>query len=74
MAKNVFQSLGKKPRIEYIPLPEDLKRTYQNYTCADMEKFQKNLEKQSLTFTPDFTFESAIDDYVKNYLVKDERW
>jgi len=74
MAKNVFQALGEKENIEYIPLPEDLEGKYQNYTCADMEKFQKNLEKQKLTFTPDFTFESAVDDYVKNYLVKDERW
>ena len=74
MAKNVFQALGKKENIEYIPLPEDLERKYQNYTCADMAKFQKNLEKQKLEFTPDYTFESAVDDYVKNYLVKDERW
>jgi ADP-L-glycero-D-manno-heptose 6-epimerase len=74
MAKNVFRALGQKENIEYVPLPEDLERKYQNYTCADMAKFQEKLEKQKLTCAPDFTFESAIDDYVKNYLVKGERW
>jgi len=74
MAKEVFKALGKDENIEYIPMPEDLKGVYQNYTSADMAKFQKSLEERKLSLTPDFTFESAISDYVKNYLLKDERW
>lgn len=74
MAKNVFKALGKAVNIEYVPMPEDLEKKYQNYTCADLSKFQKRLKEQALSFTPDFTFESAIEDYVKNYLLKDDRW
>lgn len=28
-------------RIEYIPMPEDIKRQYQKYTCADLTKLNK---------------------------------
>jgi ADP-L-glycero-D-manno-heptose 6-epimerase len=30
LASAVFQALNKKPNIEYIPMPEDLKKQYQN--------------------------------------------
>lgn len=70
MAKNVFKAMGKKENIEYIPMPDDLIGKYQNYTCAEMDKFhQKQLE-----YKAEFTFSAAIEDYVKNYLLKDERW
>ncbi|MBI3211242.1 MAG: ADP-glyceromanno-heptose 6-epimerase [Simkania negevensis] len=74
MAKQIFKLLDKKPNIEYIPMPEDLIKNYQNYTVADMSKFQSALEKKELSFENEFTFESAIDDYVTNYLMKDVRW
>ncbi|NGX50346.1 MAG: ADP-L-glycero-D-manno-heptose-6-epimerase [Chlamydiae bacterium] len=74
MAKAVFKALNKEVKIDYIPMPEDLAKCYQNYTSADMAKFQKAVEEQKDSFSSDFTFESAIDDYVKNYLLKDERW
>ncbi|MBF5058581.1 ADP-glyceromanno-heptose 6-epimerase [Candidatus Neptunochlamydia vexilliferae] len=66
MAENVFKAMGKKTNIEYIPMPDDLIGKYQNYTCADMGK-------QS-DFKGDFTFASAIEDYVKNYLLTGARW
>lgn len=74
MAELVFGALGKKTHIEYIPMPEDLARNYQNYTCADMNKFQSCLKEHHLEFQNDYTFESAIKDYVASYLLKDERW
>lgn len=74
LAKNVFKALGKKEEIEYVPMPEDLIGKYQNYTCADMTKFQTALQDKNFSFEPDYTFESAIEDYVKHYLLKRERW
>ncbi len=74
MAKNVFKSMEKKENIEYIPMPEDLMDKYQNYTCAEMSKFQNAIQAKKLEYKPDFTFNSAIEDYVTNYLLKDERW
>ncbi|WP_316356494.1 ADP-glyceromanno-heptose 6-epimerase [Candidatus Neptunichlamydia sp. REUL1] len=74
MAKNVFKAMEKKENIEYIPMPEDLMGKYQNYTCAEMDKFQKAIQEKKLEYKPDFTFDSAIEDYVTNYLLKDERW
>ena len=70
MAKNVFAAMGEKEIIEYIPMPEDLVGKYQNYTCAKMDKFQS----KKLDYQPDYTFDQAVEDYVKNYLLKDERW
>lgn len=74
MAKNVFKALGKPENIEYVPMPEDLLGKYQNYTCADMNKFKSAIKEKNLSFNNDYTFDSAIEDYVKNYLVKDARW
>lgn len=74
MAKNVFKALGKEVNIDYVPMPKDLIGKYQNYTCAAMKKFQNAAKEKKLTFENEYTFEGAIEDYVKNYLLKDERW
>ncbi len=74
MAKNVFKGLDKKEKIEYVPMPDDLLGKYQNYTCADMNKFQNAAKEKQLTFKADYTFDTAIEDYVKNYLLKGKRW
>ena len=74
MAKTVFSVLGKPVNIEYIPMPEDLAKNYQNYTLANMKKFHSLLEKESLNFTNDFSFEEGINDYLSNYLLKDKQW
>lgn len=70
LAKAVFKALDRPAKIEYIEMPEGLKRQYQNYTRAEMDKF-----RQRTGLTPSlFTIEDAVIDYVRNYLVKDERW
>lgn len=74
MAKAIFKALGKPENIEYIPMPDDLIGKYQNYTCADMSKFQQVLQDNKATFKNDFTFESAIEDYVSNHLLKEKQW
>ena len=42
LSRALFQAVGKPANIEYIPMPPDLIRQYQNYTCADMSKYEKS--------------------------------
>lgn len=70
LARDLFKALGKEPRIEYIQMPAELVKQYQNYTCADMKKYLKAFSKPS----SQYTLEKALADYVQNYLLKDERW
>jgi len=74
MAGVIFDCLGKKAQIEYIPMPEHIKGTYQNYTCADLSKFDRAMKKNRWVFSPDFSFKSGIRDYLFNYLLRKERW
>lgn len=65
LVHHTFEALEKHPIIEFIPMPEDLIKTYQNYTCADMRKLH------SISYnTPMLPFKDAIQDYVCNYLEK----
>lgn len=67
LVKAVFAAMGKKPRIEYIEMPDSIKNQYQYYTCADISKLRKaGYDKQPTSL------EEAIKDYVQNYLQKDE--
>lgn len=65
LAINVFRAMGKDPHIEFIPMPEDLANSYQNYTCADMGKLRRSGYPASF-----HSFEKGISDYVCNYLVQ----
>ena len=50
--------------IEYTEMPETLRDKYQYYTCADISKLRNaGCNHKS------FTIESAVCDYVKNYLI-----
>jgi ADP-L-glycero-D-manno-heptose 6-epimerase len=40
LARAVFDALDLPPRIEFIDMPVDLARQYQNYTCAEMMKLR----------------------------------
>ena len=75
LVKAVFSALGKDPKIEYIDMPENLRAQYQYFTQADISKLLKAGYKkqahgeQSRTTTP---LESAISDYVQNYLISNK--
>jgi ADP-L-glycero-D-manno-heptose 6-epimerase len=71
LAKAVFKALDKPAQIEYIDMPSDLIGQYQNYTCADMAKYT---EKTGMARLCEYTVEDAVVDYIRNYLLKDERW
>lgn len=69
LANALFQALDKKTQIAYIDMPPELNRQYQNYTCADMRKFNKifnHIARQSIP--------TAVREYVQDYLLKNERW
>jgi len=63
LAKILFDVTEKRRQIQYVPIPDDIKKTYQYHTQADMNKLrQAGYDK---TITPLF---EAISDYVNNYL------
>jgi ADP-L-glycero-D-manno-heptose 6-epimerase len=63
LAKNIFTAMNLKSKIEYIPLPDDISKAYQNFTEADMQKLIQNSQ-----YKFQYNFESAIQDYIVNYL------
>jgi ADP-L-glycero-D-manno-heptose 6-epimerase len=69
LATAVFKSLSVPASIKYIEMPADLIGKYQNYTCAEMQKFKKAFPKWRPTGLND-----AVGDYVKNYLLKGVMW
>jgi ADP-L-glycero-D-manno-heptose 6-epimerase len=67
LAKAVFTALNRAPRIEFIDMPEQLKRKYQYFTQADMKKLR------DAGYNAPFTsLEDGVADYVRNYLLRDD--
>jgi ADP-L-glycero-D-manno-heptose 6-epimerase len=67
LAAAVFKALNKPLNIEYIEMPKDLAAQYQNYTCAEMNKY-------GLPFQLDYTIETAVDDYINQHLIPNLPW
>ena len=63
LVKATFSGLYRKPEIEYIDMPEDIRNTYQYYTQADMQKIHDAGYNENM-----FSLEEGVDDYVRNYL------
>ncbi|MGE5196470.1 MAG: ADP-glyceromanno-heptose 6-epimerase [Anaerolineae bacterium] len=74
IARALFKSLNKTAHIEYIEMPSDLVKQYQNYTCADMSKYREKHQIKQTVIPFRYTIEEDVADYVTNYLLKDERW
>ncbi|MCF8308013.1 MAG: ADP-glyceromanno-heptose 6-epimerase [Bacteroidales bacterium] len=65
LAESTFQGLDKKPDIQFIDTPQDIRDKYQYFTEANMEKLF------SVGYTKPFhSLEEGVDDYVRNYLAK----
>ncbi len=63
---STFVAMGKKPVIEFIDTPLDIRDKYQYFTEADMKKVK------DYGYTKPFsTLEEGVEDYVKNYLIPD---
>ena len=68
LANSVFTTLEKKPRIQFIEIPETIRDKYQYFTQADISRLRAAGYKEKIT-----SLESAVGDYVQNYLVPDNR-
>ncbi|MCF8255157.1 MAG: ADP-glyceromanno-heptose 6-epimerase [Bacteroidia bacterium] len=67
LAYGLFNALSLAPKIQYIPIPEDIRDTYQYFTEAKMDKLI------AIGYTKPFTsLEDGIKDYVLEYLEKGE--
>ena len=68
LANAVFAALGKKPVIEFIEMPEVIREKYQYFTQADISRLRATGYREKIT-----SLESAVADYVQNYLEPDKR-
>lgn len=68
LANAVFAALGKKPRIEFIEMPETIRDKYQYFTQANIARLRAAGYKAPVT-----SLEDSVADYVRNYLVPDKR-
>ena len=66
LAEATFHALGMEPNIEYIDMPEHLKKKYQYYTKAEMSKLREVGYDKELK-----NLEDGAKDYVLNHLAKD---
>ncbi|MEZ4906767.1 MAG: ADP-glyceromanno-heptose 6-epimerase [Saprospiraceae bacterium] len=64
LAMSVFYALEKKPNIEFIDTPLDIRDKYQYYTQADMDKLRKQGYLNAFV-----SLESGVIDYVQEYLI-----
>jgi ADP-L-glycero-D-manno-heptose 6-epimerase len=64
LATALFLALDRKPKIEFIDMPDHIRNQYQYHTCADVGRL-----RASGWSTPSTTLEEAVSDYVRNYLV-----
>jgi len=69
LATSLFDALQRKADIAYIEMPPELNRQYQNYTCADMRKFNKIFGQFPMT-----PVSGAVREYVQDFLLTNRRW
>lgn len=74
LARQVFRASNVPVKIEYISMPEDLARQYQNYTCADVQKLMNCFLKAEPKAFCRFSLGEAVTDYVQQHLAKDQKW
>ena len=60
LAEALFRAMGREPRIEYIPMPTDLRGRYQYFTQATMEKLRRAGIAHVFR-----SLDTAVDDYVR---------
>ncbi len=68
LATAVYSATGKKPEIEFIDMPEELRGKYQYFTQATSEKLKAAGYTQPFT-----TLEDGVRDYVTTYLLPRSR-
>ena len=68
LARAVFAALKRKPKVEFIEMPEAIRDKYQYFTQANLSR----LRAAGYT-APVTSLEDAVSDYVRNYLVPGKR-
>ena len=66
LATLIANTLGRECCIRYISMPDYLRNQYQNKTKADVTKLHKYIKSLGISL---YTLESAISDYINNYLL-----
>ena len=74
LASALFSAVGKEANIEYIDMPQDLVKQYQNYTCADMGRYLKTYGHVDNEKAFSYNIEEAVKDYVQGYLLEGKQW
>jgi ADP-L-glycero-D-manno-heptose 6-epimerase len=69
LGRSVFKAMNKKENIEYIEMPDELKEKYQYFTEAKMDKIRSSGYPWAVT-----SLEDGIEDYIKNYLLKADKY
>ncbi len=69
LAKVIFTAIGIKPKIIYKEMPEEIRKHYQYFTEAKMDKLRKAGYKKEF-----ISLEEGIKDYVQNYLMKEDQY
>jgi ADP-L-glycero-D-manno-heptose 6-epimerase len=69
LTRSVFKALEIPENIEFIDTPEDIRETYQYYTCSDQNKYGHTGLDNSF-----ISLEDGVKDYVRNYLLKDQSY
>lgn len=70
LAAAVFAAMDKPVLIDYVDMPENLFRQYQNFTEAKMNKFSG----YGLSTHDFFRLEDGVKDYIQNYLMQENNF
>jgi ADP-L-glycero-D-manno-heptose 6-epimerase len=63
LVQATFRAMERKPKIQFIDMPLELRNQYQYFTQAEMQKLRKALPRFKFT-----KLEDAVDDYVRGHL------
>ena len=66
LAASLFSALGMEERIDYIDMPGEIRKSYQYFTQADIQKLRDVGYREEF-----YSLEDGISDYVNNYLEND---
>jgi ADP-L-glycero-D-manno-heptose 6-epimerase len=69
LVTSVFTALGKQPNIEYVPMPEAIRNSYQYFTQSSVDNLRR--AGYNAGFTP---LEEGVRRYVTQYLDQQDRY
>ena len=74
LAGAIFEAVGKEKNIQYIDMPRDLVKQYQNFTCADMNHYLRAHGYEGGKSPFSYDIKNSVHDYVNGYLLEGSRW